>query len=166
MVRHRTQRKCSSICLKQNDRLLSPFSDRFSNNWSSLHTTQMISSIGGTYTVKITVCEKEEVVIFRLKGRVISPSIKQVLKTVEETLIGHAASPRFVFDFREVTQIDGAGLGMLMKIHTEMLPCGGKIAVINMNKHIRNVIVRTRLIAVLKCFKNEDDAVAGLLQHF
>ena len=127
--------------------------------------TQMISSIGG-HTVKITVCEKEEVVIFRLKGRVISPGVKKVLETVEETLAGHASSPRLVFDFKEVTRIDGAGLGTLVKISSEILPRGGKIAVINMNPHIRNLIVKTRLITVLKYFKSEDDAVTTLLRHF
>ena len=115
--------------------------------------------------MKITVCEKEEVVIFRLNGRVISPGIKKILATVEEILAGRASSPRFVFDFKEVTRIDGAGLGTLMKIYAEILPCGGKIAVININKHIRDVIVSTRLIAVLKCFESEDDAVAAMLQH-
>ena len=115
--------------------------------------------------MKITVCEKEEVVIFRLKGRVISPGIKKVLETVEETLTGHASSSKLVFDFKEVTRIDGAGLGTLMKIYTEIRPHGGKIAIINMNKHIRNVIVRTGLIAILKCFKSENDAVAALLRH-
>lgn len=115
--------------------------------------------------MKITVCEKEEVVIFRLKGRVISPSVKKVLKTVEETLARYASSPRLVFDFREVSQIDGAGLGALMKIYAEIRPYGGKIAVINMNEHIKNIIVRTRLLAVLKCFKSEDDAVSALLQY-
>ena len=115
--------------------------------------------------MKITVCEKEEVVIFRLKGRVISPSIKKILETVEETLTGHTSSSRLVFDFREVTRIDGAGLGMFVKIYTKILPCDGKIAIINTNKHIRNVIVNTRLITVLKCFKSENDAVAALRQH-
>lgn len=115
--------------------------------------------------MKITVSEKKEIVIFRLKGRVIAPRTKRVLETVEETLIRHASSPRLVFDFREVSQIDGAGLGTLMKIYAEVRRCGGKIAVINMNKHIRNIIIRTRLIAILKCFKSEDDAVSALLQH-
>lgn len=115
--------------------------------------------------MKITVSEKEEVLIFRLEGRVISPSIKKVLETVEKTLTGHASSPRLVFDFREVTQIDGAGLGTLMEIYAGILPRGGKIAAINMNKHIRNVIVRTRVIAILECFKSENDAVAALLRH-
>lgn len=115
--------------------------------------------------MNITVFEKKEVVIFRLRGRVISPSIKKVLETVEETLIRHVSSPRLVFDFKEVSQIDGAGLGTLMKIYANIRPRGGKIAVINMNDHIRNIIVRTRLIAVLKCFKSEDDAVSAFLQH-
>ena len=114
--------------------------------------------------MKITVCEKEEVVIFRLKGRIISPGIKKVLETVEETLNGHASSPKLVFDFKEVTRIDCAGLGTLMKISSEIRPCGGKIAVINMNKQVRNLIVKTRLITVLECFKGKDDAVTALLR--
>ena len=105
--------------------------------------------------MKITVCEKEEIVIFRLKGRVISPSIKKVLETVEETLTGHASPSKLVFDFKEVTRIDGAGLGMFMTIYTEILPRGGEIAVINISEHIRNVIVKTRLITILKCFKSQ-----------
>lgn len=116
--------------------------------------------------MKITVCEKEEVVIFRLKGRIISPSIKKVLETVEETLTTLTSSPRLVFDFKEVTRIDGAGLGTLMKISSKIRPCGGKIAVINVNNHIRDLIVKTRLITVLKCFKSEADAVTVLLRHF
>lgn len=113
----------------------------------------------------ITVSKKEDVVIFRLKGRIISPGIKKVLETVEETLRGHVSSPRLVFDFKEVTRIDGAGLGTLMEIRAKILPHGGKMAVINMNEHIRDLIVRMRLIAVLECFKSEDDAVTALLRH-
>ena len=115
--------------------------------------------------MKITVSEKEAVVIFRLKGRIISPGIKKVFETVAETLAGHVSAPRLVFDFKEVTQIDGAGLGTLMKIYSEILPRGGKIAVINMNKHVRNLIVRVGLITFLDCFKSEDDAVAAMLRH-
>ena len=115
--------------------------------------------------MRITVSEKKEVVIFRLKGRIISPCIKKVLEAVEETLTRHASSPRLVFDFKEVTQIDGAGLGTLMKVSSEIIPCGGKIAVINMNKHVRKLIVMTRLTTVLECFKSEDDAVTALLRH-
>ena len=85
----------------------------------------------------------------------ISPSTKKVLETVEAALAEHASPSKLVFDFKEVTRIDGAGLGMFMKIYTEILPRGGKIAVINISDHIRNVIVKTRLITILKCFKSQ-----------
>ena len=114
----------------------------------------------------ITVSEKEEVVIFRLKGRIISPGIKKVLETVEEeTLTGHASSPRLVFDFKEVTRIDGAWTRYTHENLFGGPPTWWEIAVINMNKHVKNLIVMTRLTTVLECFKSEDDAITALLRH-
>ena len=113
----------------------------------------------------ITISEKENIVIFRLKGEFISPSIGKVLETVEQTLCGRISSPKLVFDFKKVTRIDAAGLGTLMKISAEILPCGGRIAVINMNKHVRDITIMTRLNTVLECYKCENDAVTALLGH-
>ena len=113
----------------------------------------------------ITVSEREGVVIFRLSGRIISPGIMELSETVEETLDVLTSPPRLVFDFKEVSGIDSSGLGALMKVYTEIHPRGGKIAVINVNKHVKNLIVMARLITVFKNFESEDDAVAALLRH-
>ena len=113
----------------------------------------------------ITVSEKEGVVIFRLSGRIITPAVKEVSETVEEALAVHSSPPRLLFDFKEVTGMDSSGLGVLMKIYSEIHPQGGKIAVINVNKHVKNLIVMARLITVFKSFESEDDAVAALSQH-
>ena len=113
----------------------------------------------------ITVSEKEGVLIFRLSGRIITPAVKEVSETVEEALAVHSSPPRLLFDFKEVTGMDSSGLGVLMKIYSEIHPQGGKIAVINVNKHVKNLIVMARLITVFKSFESEDDAVAALLQH-
>ena len=112
----------------------------------------------------ITMSEKEGILIFRLSGRIITPGVKEVSETVEEILATHVSSPRLVFDFKEVTGMDSSGLGALMKIYSDIYPCGGQIAVINVNKHVRNLIVMARLITVFKSFESEDDAVAAL-QH-
>lgn len=108
--------------------------------------------------------EKEGVLIFRLNGRIITPGIKEVSETVEDALAGRAAPPRLVFDFKEVTGMDSSGLGALMKIYSDIHRCGGQIAVINVNKRVKNLIVMARLITVFKSFENVDDAVAAL-QH-
>ena len=110
----------------------------------------------------ITMSEKEGILIFRLSGSIITPGIKEVSETVEEALTRHASPPRLVFDFKKVTGMDSSGLGMLMKIYSEIHPRGGEIAVINVNKHVKNLIVMARLITIFKNFESENDAVAAL----
>ena len=113
----------------------------------------------------ITVSEREGVVIFKLSGRMITPSIKEISETVAEALAESTSPPRLVFDFKDVTGMDSSGLGALMKIYSDIRPHDGKIAVINVNKHVKNLIVMARLITVFRSFENEDDAVAALLHH-
>ncbi len=112
----------------------------------------------------IIVSEKEGVIIFTLSGRIITPGIKEVSETVETALAAHALPPRLIFDFKEVTGMDSSGLGALMKIYSDIHPCGRQIAVINVNKRVKNLIVMARLITVFKSFESEDDVVAAL-QH-
>ena len=113
----------------------------------------------------ITVSEREGVVIFKLSGRIITPGVEEFSETVAEALVGRASPPRLVFDFKEVTGMDSSGLGALMKVYSDIRSDGGKIAVINVNKRVKNLIVMARLITVFKSFENEDDAVAALLHH-
>ena len=113
----------------------------------------------------ITVSEREGVVIFKLSGRIITPGIKEISETVADALAGCPSPPRLVFDFKEVTGMDSSGLGALMKVYSDIRPHDGQIAVINVNKHVKNLIVMARLITVFKSFENEDDAVAGLMRH-
>ena len=113
----------------------------------------------------ITVSEREGVVIFKLSGRMITPSIREIPETVAEALAERTSPPLLVFDFKEVTGMDSSGLGALMKVYADIRPQGGKIAVINVNKHVKNLIVMARLITVFKSFENEDDAVTALQSH-
>ena len=113
----------------------------------------------------ITMSEKEGVVIFRLAGRMIAPGVKEISETIAEKLANLTSPPRLVFDFKGVTGMDSSGLGALMKVYADIHPRGGEIAVINVDKHVKNLIVMARLITVFKNFESEDDAVASLLQR-
>ena len=114
--------------------------------------------------MEITVSENQGILIFRLSGKIIAPGIKEISESIKEVLDVYPSHPKLVFDFKKVSRIDCAGLGTLMKIYSQIHPRGGKIAVINMNKHIRNLILTARLITVLEYFKTEDDAVTALLR--
>lgn len=111
----------------------------------------------------IPVSEREGVFIFRLNGRIMAPSVREIVDTVAQTLTPHDSPPKVVFDFKKVTAMDSAGLGALMEIHAGVDERGGEIAVINVNKHVRNLIVMARLITVFRNFESENDAVKALL---
>ena len=112
----------------------------------------------------ITVSEKEGVLIFRLSDGIISSVTKTISGTIEAALSACASPPRLIFDFKKVTGMDSSGLGVLMKVYSDIHPHGGKIGVINVNKRVKNLIVMARLITIFKSFENEDDAIAALLE--
>ena len=115
--------------------------------------------------MEIELSEKKGILIFKLRGSIISPGVKEVLETVEEALAMSSSPPRLLFDFKEVAGIDSSGLGVLMNIYSRIHPHRGKIAVINVNKRVKNLIVMARLITVFKSFESEEAAIAALLQH-
>ncbi len=107
--------------------------------------------------------ERDGVIIFKLNGRIISPDIDDITDTVQKVLSEIENPPKLVFDFKDVTSMDSSGLGALMKIYADVHPRGGTIAVINVNKHVKNLIVMARLITVFRNFESEDEAVWALL---
>lgn len=111
----------------------------------------------------ITQLEREGVIIFKLDGRIIAPDVQEISDTVQNTIEELNEPPRLVFDFKDVTSMDSSGLGALMRIYADIHPRGGTIAVINVNKHVKNLIVMARLITVFRNFDSEDEAVWALL---
>lgn len=111
----------------------------------------------------ITQLERDGVHIFKLDGRIIAPDVEELTDTVQHTLSQIKGSPKLVFDFKDVTSMDSSGLGALMRIYADIHPKGGTIAVINVNKHVKNLIVMARLITVFRNFEDEDEAVWALL---
>jgi len=107
--------------------------------------------------------ERDGVIIFKLEGRIIAPEIEEITNTVQNVLSEIKDTPKLVFDFKDVTSMDSSGLGSLMKIYSDIHPLGGTIAVINVNKHVKNLIVMARLITVFRNFDSEDEAVWALL---
>ncbi len=101
--------------------------------------------------------ERDGVIIFKLDGRIIAPDVQGLSDTVQNTLARTDDPPKLVFDFKNVTGMDSSGLGALMRIYADIQSCGGSIAVINVNKHVKNLIVMARLITVFCNFESENE---------
>ena len=69
---------------------------------------------------------------------------------------------KFLIDFDKVALIDSSSLGALMETYLSITKKDGRIAVINVSKHINSLIARSRLITVFEHFESEKEAVASL----
>ena len=71
-------------------------------------------------------------------------------------------TPRILINFEQVNRIDSLGLGTLIEAHAAVSRKHGRMGVINLGKHIRNLIVLSRMLNLFEHFDSEDAAVAGL----
>ncbi len=102
--------------------------------------------------------------IVEIQGRVIGEDA-HVLKTVLEQRIqeldAHPGTPTFIFDMAAIDTMDSAGLGVLITTSTQIRQNGGRIALVNVNRGIRRLIIRTNLSSLFDFPKSRADAIAG-----
>lgn len=105
---------------------------------------------------------KQGVAILKPTGKIISTAIPEFRKTMVKH-IDTTYTPRVLIDFERVHKMDSAGLGVFITAYNiARSKEGGRIGIINVGKHIRNVVVQTRLINIFEHYKNEDAAIAAL----
>lgn len=107
----------------------------------------------------ITVSLKNGVVIFKPHGRITGNANKSFKKSVYDKLPKSGSPPKMVFDFARVAQMDSMGLGTMMEVGLTVKQKGGRIGVINVSSHIKNLLVISHLISHFEHFPNEDEAV-------
>ena len=110
----------------------------------------------------VNVEHKEGVIILRLGGRIVGIAGGELRQVIEQLLVDAPASPRFLFDFADVSRMDSSGLGTLIGLHVSIARKEGRIGVINVSRSINNLLVMGRLITTFERFDNEDEAIAAL----
>ncbi len=71
-------------------------------------------------------------------------------------------TPRILINFENVNRVDSSGLGALMIARAAIARKKGRVGVINVSKHISNLIVLSRLASLFERFDSEDAAVSAL----
>ena len=101
-----------------------------------------------------------------IQGKVIGQDAL-ILKTVlEEHIQGlemQDGTPTLIFDMADVQSMDSAGLGVLITTSTQIRQKGGRIALVNVNRSIRRMIIRTNLSSLFDFPKNLAEAITSAL---
>ena len=110
----------------------------------------------------INVENRDGVIILKLGGRIVGIAGGELRQVIEEQLQDASESPKFLFDFADVSRMDSSGLGTLIGLHVSVARKGGRIGVINVSNNINNLLVIGRLITIFEHFDSEVDALAAL----
>ena len=108
---------------------------------------------------------KNGVSILEPTGKIIGEAIPEL----RQTLIKHVdakPAPSILINFERVHKMDSAGLGVFITAYNMAHAKGGRIGIINVGSHIKNLIVQNRLIRIFERFDTEDAAISALSDRF
>jgi len=69
--------------------------------------------------------------------------------------------PHVLMDFREVSFIDSAGIGILVRLLTRARATRGDLKLCAVSSHIRDILRSTKLNTILKAYDTDVDAIAA-----
>ena len=73
----------------------------------------------------VDVRQRDDVVILKPKGKIIGRSVRDLSKAINDESAKISDSPKFLFDFADVSMMDSSGLGTLLGAHVSIVQKGG-----------------------------------------
>ena len=101
--------------------------------------------------------EKEGIVIFDLKGRLVVGDASLLREKVNEEVAG--GKPNIAVNLADVDYIDSTGLGTLVICYTSLQKAGGALKLYNLNRRNIELLLLTKLSTVFHIFGEEQEAI-------
>ena len=104
---------------------------------------------------------QDGITILEPSGKIVGSSASELRKAISPQIEAYD-EPRVLINFEHVNRIDSSGLSALMEARVAATRKRGRIGVVNVGKHIKNLVALNRLVSLFECFDNEDAAVSEL----
>ena len=109
------------------------------------------------------IIQNKNFTILEIQGRVVGQDalvLKTMLEEHIQTLEAQGGIPTLIFNMSGTQTMDSAGLGVLITTSTQIRQNGGRTALVNVNKGIRRMLIRTNLTSLFEFPKNLAEAIA------
>ena len=83
-----------------------------------------------------------------------------VVRNVVRDMLGQGYR-KILLNLRDVRHIDSAGVGELMSCFTSVRNQGGELKLMNLSKHVHNLLQITKLYTIFDVAEDEDTALAS-----
>lgn len=99
-----------------------------------------------------------EITIVEMKGRM---TIGEGSVMLREIMVGllEKGKKHFLLNMTDVTHVDSAGIGELVRSHNNVRKQGGQLKLANVNGKVHELLQKTMLLAVLDVHQDETSAV-------
>ena len=108
---------------------------------------------------------QHNVIIIEPHGKLVGSSVNEL----RETILPEAKAfdtPRILINFEHAHQMNSSSLGVLIQAYAITKRKNGRIGVIHVGRHIKNLLILSRLTSLFEHFDNEAAAIAALSQEF
>jgi anti-sigma B factor antagonist len=86
-----------------------------------------------------------------------------VVRTVVSDMLAQGYKD-ILLNLRDVRHIDSSGVGELMSCYTSVRNKGGQLKLMNLNKHVDNLLMITKLYTIFDVAEDEESAIASFQQ--
>jgi len=83
-----------------------------------------------------------------------------VVRTVVSDMLAQGYK-EILLNLRDVRHIDSSGVGELMSCYTSVRNKGGQLKLMNLNKHVHNLLMITKLYTIFDVAEDEESAIAS-----
>ena len=105
--------------------------------------------------------QQDGITIVEPSGKIVGPAVSELRKVLTAE-IEASDTPRILINLEHVNMMDSSGLGSLVEARTRASQKNGRIGVVNVGNHIRNLIVLSRIVSLFEHFDSEADGISGL----
>ena len=100
---------------------------------------------------------RDNVAILDISGEIIGDARFDLNKVIQEEVEADRAG--LILNLEEVPMMDSVGLGMLVAAYTSLTRKGAKVALLNVGRSVRYLLVVTKLDQVFEKYDDEDEAI-------
>ncbi|MYA71865.1 STAS domain-containing protein [Candidatus Poribacteria bacterium] len=104
--------------------------------------------------------------LLEIQGKVIGQDalvLKTMLEEHIQELEAQGGIPTLIVDMSKALTMDSAGLGVLITTSTQIRQNGGQTMLVNVNKGIKRMMIRTNLTSLFDFPKNLTEAITSAL---
>ncbi|MYC74456.1 STAS domain-containing protein [Candidatus Poribacteria bacterium] len=123
----------------------------------------LVSEKGRAKLMQINI-QTKHFTLLEIQGKVIGQDALILKTMLEEHIQGletQDGTPTLIFDMADVQSMDSAGLGVLITASTQIRQNGGRTLLVNVNRGIKRMMIRTNLTSLFDFPKNLAEAITS-----